>query len=221
MPDDIEKLRGAMQSSANIILSLFQDAWEIFRDDIGPQTVQELLGDDTEKIASEKTIQFVRDIVRHPKFSDGIGALEWQLRTLKDARHDLLTSDRPVTYTRPLEGPQAHLVVPVGPQTLFIAARPEAMKQLMAVRDDAMATVANMSAVQNASSYVFGTSDSQLRFVQNRFGSSREQTIMDQSLVLVENLRREFEGVKLPIDLGVLKKMAEPFVQARRLAELE
>ncbi|MET4072599.1 hypothetical protein ABID58_007428 [Bradyrhizobium sp. S3.2.6] len=87
------------------------------------------------------------------------------------AKHSVLTSDRPVIMTKGLDGPNAHLAMPISPTAIFFAVRSErSLKRIKAMDADELIAKVNTGVALQAIKYVYGIDDSQLRFVEERLG---------------------------------------------------
>jgi hypothetical protein len=90
---------------------------------------------------------------------------------VRDAKHSLLTSDRPIIMSNGLIRPDAHIVMPLSPTRLFIAVRNNStFDQIMQMTSNQLAYATNDAVALQARTYVYGVDDSQLRFVANRLG---------------------------------------------------
>jgi hypothetical protein len=97
--------------------------------------------------------------------------MTWFTYHIEGAKHSLLTSDRPVIMTKGLEGPGAHLAMPISPTVIFFAVRSEnSLKRINAMGDNKLVARINMGVALQAVKYVYGVDDTQLRFVANRLG---------------------------------------------------
>jgi hypothetical protein len=90
----------------------------------------------------------------------------------------LLTSDRPTIMTDGIRYPNSHIVLPISPDRIFVAAATQqAVKDLTAVlRHDDTPKRLNDLVAKQARRYVYGSDDAQLRFVANRLGQMIKST---------------------------------------------
>ena len=71
----------------------------------------------------------------------------------------------------------AHIVLPISPTTIFIAAKErKTFDYIRALRSDDLVRSVNNKVAEQAVKYVYGTDDSQLRFVKNRLGKMVQST---------------------------------------------
>lgn len=98
----------------------------------------------------------------------------WAVIEFHNYRYPLLTSDRPIVMTNGLNKLDAHLVMPISPTKLFVAANdPEVVLKINSL-DMKLTEVMNDQVVRQARKYVYGTDDSQLRFVEKRLGERKQ-----------------------------------------------
>jgi len=115
---------------------------------------------------------------------DRLVAMEWEIIDTASSQNDLLTSDRPVVVNRneQTEG-NTVIVLPVGPRKLFVASTaPKLVSELKKVGAKKLTEVVNIDVVGAADQYVYGSSDRQLRFIQNRFGMNRAPSFVTDIL---------------------------------------
>ncbi|MGO4286370.1 DUF4238 domain-containing protein [Bosea sp. TAB14] len=121
-----------------------------------------------------------------------INDMHWRVLEGSDDGPTFLTSDRPVIRTNGLVQRGGHLALPISPRLLFIASHDVALlDDLLRAPRTAVVKEANKLVVQSAVSFVYGVDDSQLRFVQNRFGKVPQPRLMDSII------RRRREAVPL------------------------
>lgn len=106
----------------------------------------------------------------------------WHVMNVSHLRYPLLTSDRPLVMTNGMKRADAHFAMPLSPTMLFIAANEHR------ILDKIVGTMGNARdgermntlIVQQAHRYVYGTNDTQLRFIQNRFGQRTRSTPLEE-----------------------------------------
>jgi hypothetical protein len=116
-------------------------------------------------------------IMDHENITARIAQMTWTcFRMPKDAR-SLLTSDRPVWMSASLSEADALILMSMGPRLLFVA-HGQQSQRLRAVKQ--LAEVSNCRVTEHARRYVYGTDDSQLRFVQNHFGRATTPSLLER-----------------------------------------
>jgi hypothetical protein len=135
----------------------------------------EALRTDLDPRAGARTLQRLIDLRRVGAF---INQMRWQTVSFNGLDHSLLTSDRPVIMTNGLKYADSHIVMPMGPAHLFLAANnTETEHQLRKLGARELAQRANDRVARQAKKYVYGRDGRQLRFVENRLGHGDVQFI--------------------------------------------
>jgi hypothetical protein len=96
----------------------------------------------------------------------------WGVMTRGESHYPFLTSDRPIIMSNGLKQHDAHILMPISPDRLFLAVNNlETARQIedWSKRSSLVERVNDLIATQ-ARKYVYGTDDRQLRFVANRLG---------------------------------------------------
>jgi Protein of unknown function (DUF4238) len=116
-------------------------------------------------------IRVLPELVRSKRVVRVLSSFKWQTTTVNHAKYPLLTSDRPIIMTNGLNLPDAHIVLPISPRRLFIATKnEESFRYFLEMNPSALAEAVNNQVSQQARKFVFGSDDSQLKFVANRLG---------------------------------------------------
>ncbi|RUU81266.1 DUF4238 domain-containing protein [Mesorhizobium sp. M7A.F.Ca.MR.362.00.0.0] len=109
-----------------------------------------------------------------------VGEMQWTVTNIYGDRQ-FLTSDRPLISSVGMNGPKAHMILPIGPNRVFIAAKTEAFRRQLLDRPPFdFITSVNQHVVNNATDYVYGSSGAALRFVQKHMGKLRELTFLER-----------------------------------------
>ena len=137
-----------------------------------PDTLQEYLKATAPLITSRTTIVHLMDIIGSRKVTEKIMSMRWYVVRMNSLRFSILTSDRPIVMTNGIAYDDSHIVMPLSPQHIFVAANtePEVEKLKALSRDGTIAAVLNDRVVRQARKFVYSTDDGQLRFVENRLG---------------------------------------------------
>jgi hypothetical protein len=137
-----------------------------------PDTLEEYLKTTAPLITSRTTIVHLMDIIGSRKVTETIMSMRWYVVRMNDLRFSILTSDRPVVMTNGIAYDHSHIVMPLSPQRIFVAANtePEVEKLKALSRDGTIAAVLNDRVVRQARKFVYGVDYRQLRFVGNRLG---------------------------------------------------
>ena len=112
-----------------------------------------------------------------------LNQMRWSIVTFKNARHTLLTSDRPIIMTNGLVKPRDHLAIPIGPLALFVGTNIEESDNIIRnMNPRALMAQVNDRVASQAKTFVYGADDGQLRFVANRLGRMAPSTPLDTAL---------------------------------------
>jgi hypothetical protein len=108
--------------------------------------------------------------------------MTWQVIDTSAERLTLLTSDRPVIRHGGLDSASATIVMPIGPHRIFIAANsPRVIDNIRKLPVRELVRRSNVDVVQSAAKFVYARDDKQRRFIENRFGASRQPTIIEMA----------------------------------------
>ncbi len=107
-----------------------------------------------------------------------ISAMHWDVIDFTNSPHELLVSDRPVVvHKRAAVG--TTIALPVGPRKLFVGAtNPVLLRMLRGADPKKTAASINIEITAGASRLVFGSSDRQISFVQNRMGTNKRPSFV-------------------------------------------
>jgi hypothetical protein len=180
MPEDIVLLKQTIKELAELVLPKLRLIYENFTPTSDGRTYGDL-SDELIRNSDQRAIVLAKRVMTNERMVRAIASMEWSVLTLENARFELLTSDRPVIYTNELGHPQSHFIMPIGPRRLFMAAKNrELIQRFRGVGQSALQISANAKVTESASKYVFGSDDSQLRFVQNRMGTAKDPTLVER-----------------------------------------
>jgi uncharacterized protein DUF4238 len=116
--------------------------------------------------------KLLMDLMQDSRMGRLIFGMHWGVVRFSHHKHDLLTSDRPVaSNVFPISA--NHLCLPISPRHLFFACETErAEREFQQLDPKYIMQTSNDLMAKRAQAYVYGPDDSQLRFIQNRFGKS-------------------------------------------------
>lgn len=101
----------------------------------------------------------------------------WTCRLRSLASPTFLTSDRPITMTDGLNKADSHIVMPLSPHILFVAARGDWLyDQVRAMPNDKLAKMVNEKVTRQSHKLVYGADASQHLFVSRRLGQKLAST---------------------------------------------
>lgn len=181
MPADIAQIKQHVKGEWIAQLPGVSEAYEAARTDEEPDTVLEFIQQSEEPLFEVGALGIIKRIIGHNVFATMVAALHWSILTVDRSDFTLLTSDRPIVYTPYLQGHDTHIMLPVGPNEIFLAVyEADYADAFRDTSDTALVTILNTAVVENADNSVIGVDDKQLRFVQNRMGKSRSPSLIDR-----------------------------------------
>ena len=157
-----------------------EEKYQELRGPSDPATFEEYVAQRTFHPAGRMSAYALQTIIDSPTMGGHLNKMRWSLVTFNNERHSLLTSDRPIIMTNGIIGPEAHLVLPIGPRKLFIATNNiETENKIRTFDATTMMTQVNHRIASQARKYVYGADDKQLRFVENRLGRKWPSTPLE------------------------------------------
>jgi hypothetical protein len=181
MPEDVPLVKEMRKQVILMFAPAFRRAYDASRPAEETRTFEQLTSEVMET-APDRALRTLEKIITNERLIDILCRMKWAVTPLSSG-NELLTSDRPVTYTKVLNADESHFVLPISPEHLFIAANNSGMLKRIAAMPK-LGTMANQKAVEQASKLVYGSSERQLRFVQNRMGRDKEPQLMRRLLAL-------------------------------------
>lgn len=198
MPDDIARLKENIFHLFEGMMPGLQRIFDAFPPHLREGSGRTLGAFNSKAAVARRAIESARQLMADDKVVGGLAKMEWSVFTVDDAKHDLLTSDRPVIHTNSLNHPDSHLVVPIGPRRLFVAAKERRLlRMLRQASQNELVRASNEFVVSNATVVVCGRSESQLNFIQKRMGKETQPSLMARLPELqretAESMKREWE----------------------------
>ncbi|RWX66751.1 DUF4238 domain-containing protein [Mesorhizobium sp. M2A.F.Ca.ET.039.01.1.1] len=177
-PPDIEALRAQWKHTFADASEEGEQEYSKNRRETDPPTFSEYLATMPLATVEGYLFQTYLPIVDNQRVGATINQMQWAIADTRDAKFELLTSDRPVIRTG-LNYQFAHIALPIGPHQLFAAFRnDETFARFKQIPVNQLVADINARVVSHATHLVFGRSDSQLRFVSNRLGSAPSPVIL-------------------------------------------
>jgi len=167
-PEKVEELSLLANDVYQEIFSNLRESYPTRKSEADPETFDEFLqaARGAGHIERHKAL-LLQDAILLPQSARLISSFHWGLCAINQYEHKLLTSDRPIVMSNGLGHRDGHMVFPLGPRKLFLAARtPEVTRRIIARPDLVAAT--NNAVARQACQYVYGTDDTQLVFVEKR-----------------------------------------------------
>ncbi|WP_137179260.1 DUF4238 domain-containing protein [Roseomonas sp. AR75] len=133
------------------------------------RSFEEFCDDMTRDAAEKSWAELFRRVVDSEHVGEFLNQMIWNVVTITGSDRSFLTSDHPIVMTNGLDRPDGHLVLPVGPSSLFVATKTtETLKLIKAQDVRQMQSKVNDQVVRQAQRFVYGKDDRQKRFVENR-----------------------------------------------------
>jgi hypothetical protein len=182
-PEDIERFRIYWRKLLTSTNDQEEEEYRLQRSDDEPSTFAELMAAMTIQEFEESFFRLLIGLIDNAKIGNDFNGLRWNVIDTAASRLELLTSDRPVSRPVLLGDPDGRLLLPIGPTRLFIAARDDRYaRSLKHVPSEKIVRETNEHVVGAAVTYVYGSNDAQLRFVQNRFGRTPDVRMLDDAI---------------------------------------
>ena len=125
------------------------------------------------------------------RISENMSALHWTTIDVYTANRALLTSDRPVQCNGKLGDRSTTLILPIGPDRLFVAAWSKSHLEMIRQRSpDRLVSRSNQAVARAADRFVYGVDDSMLGIVQKSFRRARPKPLAQQLVEYVAEKRR-------------------------------
>jgi hypothetical protein len=119
--------------------------------------------------------RLLMDLMQDSRMGRLIFGMHWGVVKFKNYKHKLLTSDRPIA-SNIFQLSAHHLCLPISPVMVFIACRsPEAEREFQRLDPQHVMLTLNEAVVRQAQEYVWGTDDTQLRFIKKRLGTNKDR----------------------------------------------
>jgi hypothetical protein len=119
------------------------------------------------------------ETIDNPRVGPTIFGMTWSRVDLSKASIQLLTSDRPLDMPFGLAEPNTFIALSVSPRALFIAAHDSKIAREMGqLKPTEVVKKYNQRVIAQARKFVYGTSDSQLKFIERNFGKAPDRVIL-------------------------------------------
>jgi hypothetical protein len=144
-----------------------------------PRTLQEFIDQKDPDHISRWTLDAAHRLMYNERVGQRLNDMRWFVLTTTDDIPRLLTSDRPIVNS--LAEEEAYILMPLGPNRLFVAAIDEKTEQRFRRRPlNELVKEVNKLVVQQALKYVYGTDDKSVKFVDESIGINRPKSLMQR-----------------------------------------
>lgn len=179
MPEDIEEFRRISWDRMTETSQEEEEEYKKVREIDDPETFSEFMAQISDEEFDRSAFGTYLELVDNPNIGAFMNNMNWVTVRASNPKHEFFCSDRPVIMSNGLAHDDGHIALPIGPQTLFLAATSHRLiDQVRKQRFDRLVSQINMKIVGNAVKYAYATSDKYLRFAENRLGVSPQQRII-------------------------------------------
>jgi hypothetical protein len=157
-----------------------------------PETFEEFLAKHEPNAAQIGAANFLAEVIDNDRIGQTVFEMQWSSIDLSKSTHQLLTSDRPIDMPLGLADPKAYIAFAVSPRILFVAAHNLDMASaLRAAKPTDVVRKHNQRIIEQARKFVWGSTDSQLTFIQKNFG-----ILPDRELLTDQQRRKAIEAAQ-------------------------
>ena len=173
-PEAIARLRQIVLEGLPKELEEYRSLWEATRSNPRPLDFSEFKTSFADRNRQRVTQMFLRMVMDSEQVGQLLNSMRWAVLTFNRARYSLLTSDRPYAMTNGIGREDGHIVLPISPTTIFIAARDQ--KTMQQILDECnskncrMGEKLNDRVARQSHRFVYATNAAQLSFVSTRLG---------------------------------------------------
>lgn len=182
-PADLKMLKEYWQLVVTSSSETESEAYLHARTSDAPATFEEFLKTIPTHEVAAGAFRVLMNVINGVDLGYFINNMVWETIKLETEKHELLTSDSPVIATNGLKHDESHLVLPLAPNKLFVAANSrDYIRQLFDRPPSETVKACNKVTVGNASKLVFSGDRSQTRFIANRFGQLGEKRQIQRAM---------------------------------------
>jgi hypothetical protein len=146
-----------------------------------PETFEEFLAKHEPNAAHIGAANFLAEVIDNDRVGKTVFEMQWSRIDLSKSTHQLLTSDRPIDMPLGLADQKAYISLPVSPHILFVAAHNlEMANALRAAKPTEIVRKNNQRVIEQARKFVWGSTDSQLTFIQKHLGKLPDREILTE-----------------------------------------
>ncbi len=186
MPEDMALMEASYRKEFAYLTEEQEREWTARRKPNWPVTLEAALAALDVKAAAGQAKEVATRLMQNDRITTGVIAMHWRALDVSPAREVLLTSDRPVQLEGKLGDDRTQLVLPIGPDRLFIAGGSRRHADRIAARTpDQLVARSNRDVTEAAHQYVYGVDDGALDFVRRHFRQRRPKTLLEQVVAQV------------------------------------
>lgn len=179
-PEDLRKLRSIWKRDILVVPDEMEEKYQRLESDNDFPSFRSYIEGLPLHSHEKQFFKTFMSLVSSKTTGDFIINMNWAVLNLS-SEFSIYTSDRPVIMTNGINNINGHILLPIGPTRLFLAA---SSKRTIAQADNAdqneLAKQVNRAVIQHAVSYSYTQKDNCQRFVQNRMSTICQKRIVDR-----------------------------------------
>ena len=181
MPADIAMIKEHVKGDWLAGVPELQERYFELKADGNPDQVLDFIRASGDSFFERGAMEILERIIRQETVAQAIASMHWSVLMVDRSDFKLLTSDRPIIYTPHMMGDDSHVLVLISPTEIFLAARKRDFSRRIRARTQTdFARLLNGAVVGNATKYVYGRDDSQLRFIQHHMGTKPVHSLVER-----------------------------------------
>jgi Protein of unknown function (DUF4238) len=178
-PEAVATIKGHILEMWEEGIRALQDDYAARRRTDDPETFEDFLAKHERNAAQIGAANFLAEVIDNPQIGGTLFGMKWSRIDVSKSTYQLLTSDRPINMPLGLAYPNGYITLPVSPHIFFVAAHDrDTVEALRALKPTEMVRRNNQQVVKQARKFVWGSTDSQLAFVQKHFGKLPDREIL-------------------------------------------
>ena len=210
-PEEMEAFRQASEAAWDLGLQELQERYASTRSDTDPEALKDYLVHKDPAWLEREQFGLAQNVLDHEGIGTAINEMHWFVRDLNGARHDLLTSDRPVIRSQGMFSAKGFLTMPLSPSKLFIASV-STTPFMLSYSMDALVKATNTDVVESAVRQVYAKNRDQEKFISNRFGVRPRTLFFDKVRLKNEQLGLAREPAP-PLFNELMKRSGENYTK--------
>jgi hypothetical protein len=169
-PEQVAKSLAVVSQYVSLLKSQYEKLYYEKKDANHPATFDEFWQDILPEIVGRTWIRLVQTTIDSKTVGAHFNNLFWRVVEFK-SKSTLMTGDRPIIMTNGMVKPDSHLVIPIGPRKLFVAApNLDLVNSLAGQNADEVVEFVNDRVVRQAHRFCISSEDRYLQFFDDRFG---------------------------------------------------
>lgn len=172
-PARVALLRKAVELDMDETVERVRQQYPELRGENDPETFEEYIAVSRQRLQDGVLALLLPRIVDSQNVGNALLAMTWGVGTAQRTRFRFVTSDRPLMTSNGLGHRASFLLLPISPQTYFIAARrKETIETFSLSKPDDVIVSVNHALCLQAEEFVISQDEAQARFIDNRLGGS-------------------------------------------------